>query len=483
MLEKIPIPFEEFKEVLDANKKVLFSGIFGSGKTTFLNDFFNEDDSYESIHIYPVNYSIASNEDIFELIKYDILFQLIGKVPKDEFLKLEIPYELTLYTYLTSTLDLQPKLDFLVSFLNFAGKYGTATLKVYEKLKNLKDKFLEFHAQFQEDDFSKVEKYLTEPVNEKGHIYEEDFFTRLIRILVGQVKQESKKELVLVIDDLDRLDPEHIFRILNIFSAHIDFLNVENQNKFDFDKIVLVCDFRNLESIFYHKYGLDSDFKGYIDKFYENIFWHNPSKIIQKTVEVYLGKINLGENRSLNHETRLGNHIKYILNSFLEYNLISFRDLIRFQNELNLKHLDNYRENSPYRNKSLLNYFPLNVELVIYFLIVFFNNDELLLKKIKQAERRIIKNPFDRYDDNNLDKICELILLIQHDTNNRDDIYKNNRENFELKYLDYRFMCNVAGSDYFNCIVHRETISGNIMELNYFEILFNAAKVYFTYIK
>ncbi len=92
MLDKIPIPFEDFKEKLDTNSKLLFSGVYGSGKTTFINDFFTDNEGYESIPIYPVNYSVASNKDIFELIKYDVLFQLIGKIPKENSLSINSLY-------------------------------------------------------------------------------------------------------------------------------------------------------------------------------------------------------------------------------------------------------------------------------------------------------------------------------------------------------------------------------------------------------
>ena len=56
---------------MNDNHRILFSGRFGIGKTTFLNHFFQErSDKYNVIHLYPVNYSILENEDIFSYIKY-----------------------------------------------------------------------------------------------------------------------------------------------------------------------------------------------------------------------------------------------------------------------------------------------------------------------------------------------------------------------------------------------------------------------------
>ena len=79
---------------------------------------------------------------------------------------------------------------------------------------------------------------------------------------------ENKVTTVLLIDDLDRLDPEHVFRLFNIFSAHYD--DVTESNKFGFDKIIFVCDINNIQQMFNHRYGINVEFNGYIDKFYSS---------------------------------------------------------------------------------------------------------------------------------------------------------------------------------------------------------------------
>ena len=63
---------------LPHNIRTLFSGRFGSGKSTFLNEFFEKKTEYLPVLIYPTNYSVSNNEDVFELIKYDILSHLIN---------------------------------------------------------------------------------------------------------------------------------------------------------------------------------------------------------------------------------------------------------------------------------------------------------------------------------------------------------------------------------------------------------------------
>lgn len=69
------------------NFRILFSGIYGIGKTTFLKYFFDqkfqsesmEGIKYETIFLTPVNYSICNNEDIFKYIKADILCDLCNR--------------------------------------------------------------------------------------------------------------------------------------------------------------------------------------------------------------------------------------------------------------------------------------------------------------------------------------------------------------------------------------------------------------------
>lgn len=65
------------------NNNIIFSGIYGIGKSYFINNFFNNQHSNKYIPIFltPINYSVANNEDIFEYIKADILLQLFISVP------------------------------------------------------------------------------------------------------------------------------------------------------------------------------------------------------------------------------------------------------------------------------------------------------------------------------------------------------------------------------------------------------------------
>ena len=64
---------------LDSNERILVSSPFGSGKSTFLSNFFDNRENYILLKCYPVNYSVATNEDVFELIKYDLLAEILGR--------------------------------------------------------------------------------------------------------------------------------------------------------------------------------------------------------------------------------------------------------------------------------------------------------------------------------------------------------------------------------------------------------------------
>ena len=77
----IPIePYlKDFQQYLDANSRCILSAKFGNGKSYFVSRFMDEySKEYLFIPIYPVNYQVMDNKDIFELIKRDILIKLLS---------------------------------------------------------------------------------------------------------------------------------------------------------------------------------------------------------------------------------------------------------------------------------------------------------------------------------------------------------------------------------------------------------------------
>ena len=69
--------FNDFLKLED-NSKIIFSGIFGIGKTYFIEQYFSNNQEYEMIYLQPVNYSIVNNNDILKTIKVDIFYELLG---------------------------------------------------------------------------------------------------------------------------------------------------------------------------------------------------------------------------------------------------------------------------------------------------------------------------------------------------------------------------------------------------------------------
>ena len=68
---------ERFETHLENNPRTIFSAKFGDGKTNFLKEYIErhkEDTVFIVLH--PINYSVATNEDVFEYIKRDVLVEL-----------------------------------------------------------------------------------------------------------------------------------------------------------------------------------------------------------------------------------------------------------------------------------------------------------------------------------------------------------------------------------------------------------------------
>lgn len=271
---------------IENNERIIFSGKFGHGKTTFINHFFEEEIqkknndgkvTYNVISLYPVNYSIASNEDIFKYIKYDIILDMLNR--RYDVKKTAASYFKTLPKFLKKNLH-----KVLASLVYMIPNVGKELVESFEKLDKLKSEFLKYHDEENENGSDLLADYLDKLETSEGNIFEDDVITKLITQVLQKKKEEvgPEAENVLVIDDLDRIDPEHIFRILNVFAAHFDRRSVlQTKNKFGFDKIILVCDIENIRNIFRAKYGIDTDFNGYIDKFYsKRIFHFNNSKAI-----------------------------------------------------------------------------------------------------------------------------------------------------------------------------------------------------------
>ncbi|MGZ5548992.1 MAG: P-loop NTPase fold protein, partial [Nitrososphaeraceae archaeon] len=294
-MEKIPIYGSEAKRFYEHinytdNCRIIFSAPYGYGKTTFLKQISSIEygakefpaHKYNFFHICPVNYSVASNEDIFQYIKYDLIYSLIeNKFPikaKD--------FSITkgMKKYLKSNAHILAS-----KLLLFVPNVGKDLFEIFEELNKVKDEIIEACVEESKGEEDKFSEYLLDIESKTGSIYEFDIFTKTIQNVLNRIKLDELgnevKQNILIIDDLDRIDPAHIFRILNVFSAHLD--TDGKKNKFGFDKVVLVCDLINIRRIYAHIYGQSVDFNGYIDKFYSSTVFEFANL---KVIEDYLVK-------------------------------------------------------------------------------------------------------------------------------------------------------------------------------------------------
>ena len=286
----------DFAQYLETTDRIILSAKFGDGKTYLLNELRKDEamqDKYEFFTIYPVNYSVAKNEDVFEYIKRDIIVQfyekkLLEKIDLNALFGSEFTFD-----------DLTSVVSFLLSCVPIGEFYN-----------NVFKKFLEKKEEYEEKKHT-VDKYLSRFANAAGCIYEEDGYTKLIRRAIKWISQDHSlnggewkaKKPVLIIEDLDRLDPKHLFRILNVVSAHIDDSNRPDivGNKFGFSNIVLVMDYDVTKHIFHHFYGAEACYEGYMSKFLSREpFRYSIKSIMIRAFEAQLGE-KLGIHELLPH--------------------------------------------------------------------------------------------------------------------------------------------------------------------------------------
>lgn len=247
---------QDFKHKLEFEPRVILSARFGDGKTFFLKRFQEVySDEYQFFTIYPAQYVIGSNEAIFEYIKRDLLFQIVDRG------MLTGKYDLVgMIKEIMEYVDVEELLSFFLS-KPVAMALGNAV----KGLKNLRA-FLRWHP-------SSASKYLNSFLSVRGGLYENDAYTCLIQKCFEKMRLQEGKQIVLIIEDLDRIDPQNIFSILNIFGSHFDRHYVvgeeEQENKFGVDRFITVMDYDNLERLYDLQYGEDARgcFDGYIAKY------------------------------------------------------------------------------------------------------------------------------------------------------------------------------------------------------------------------
>lgn len=249
----------DFKQVFESESRIIFSVKFGDGKSYFLKKFMESypkeaNDCY-FITLHPVNYVVEENRDVIEYIKRDILFQLIKDNRIYDFKE---GYD-KIFDAVCNGESLLKLADFAASIIPVKGlKEG------YKALKGLVSTIDEKRKE--QDVLHVVDDYLNGFYGKSGSISECDAFTCLIQKSLEQMMAKS----VLIIEDLERIDPAHLFRIMNVLSSQVDnpyYSQVPNGNKFGFDKIILVMDYEIARHLFHHFYGKEANYEGYMNKF------------------------------------------------------------------------------------------------------------------------------------------------------------------------------------------------------------------------
>lgn len=260
----------KFKEYFEHSERMILSAKFGDGKSYLLNKFMDVDDpknpKYYFVVLHPVNYVVEENRDIFEYIKRDIIFQMLQD---EKLFNFEDDLDI-LDKAIKENVSWEEVYDFLISLQPFTSLKTIGSLVKYisNKVKNIRNSV--------EREQNKPYDYVNSFAFHTGNFAECDGFTQLIQKALQHIEEQYKRKTVLIIEDMDRLDPGHLFRILNVLGAQIDNPYFEsdrqeegerNPNKFGFSKIVLVMDYRTSEHIFHHFYGKEADYEGYMQKF------------------------------------------------------------------------------------------------------------------------------------------------------------------------------------------------------------------------
>lgn len=416
--------FKDHLELVD-NNQIIFSGIFGIGKTYFLDSFFKQElESYETIKISPVNYSISSSDDIIDYIKYDIIFQLLSK--NIDFEKTNFSEGLTSQMYIRENFK-----DVMKILANNASKISKPFSTIFKSLKEIKEKIEKHNTDVNIKEEKELIDFLEEIKDKSGGIYEENNITVLISKLIYGIKN-SGKEVVLIIDDTDRLDPEHVFRIFNVFACHFEFDQVL-ENKFSIDRIILVCDIDNIRKMFHSKYGQNVDFSGYIDKFYsKEIYSFNNKEVVTNSINDLLKSVKKNDGNGLfavdkNWITIL----RVILYDMIMTNSINLRNLLKMHNSIFDFISYSFRNNDSYIAYNSNQY---NLFFVFDFLKFLLGSQiglELSLSKLCENTSEIY---LDKYSRNKYGDIIVFLELDKHERGKEEYVFSNKDMDLKIIY-------------------------------------------------
>ena len=409
MSKKTPIPTEKNSEGfeifinLENNRRIFFSAPFGMGKTYFLKEFSEEKNAtYNFFPLYPVKYQMRNDLEMVEVIGSDLFIKLMEqhkesttKVLKDEGKAI---YLIKAFFRCTAALT----------------RIGPTVVKEIENAYKNRTK-------------QKSEEKIAEIQN--------SFFEELISKMLKNIKEKEGKKSVLILDDLDRLEPKHIFKILNAFSPSQD----EEDNKFGFDIVIFIGDIDNIKKIFHHMYGDKTDFDGYIDKFFsfEPYRYNIETELQTMIVEIVRGYCHAEKDTHGNTTIAHNNHdinsvLTFILKYFIQTKKINLRNLFVLQNisppDIKI---------SPANSEGA----DVRVEIIRKILLHIFRNDKKKLLDTITEVRDIIPNETMSQDGNqnieNLKRFAECMLqFIDNEKGRRKKELNWQGKNFEKEFFN-----------------------------------------------
>ena len=450
---------------LENNQRMLFTAPFGMGKTYFLNEFFKiNSEEYNTFHLYPIRYQVHNDVNIIKVIAADLFVQLTNKHKNavesffnEENIKLKKKHIRGLFMKCLGSLP-SP----LIASETLITLEPTTFSIIKELFKN-------------QGIFDNIKQFFKNETELKYHseiaeIYNNFLEDSIIKILE---KINNGKKNVLVLDDLDRLEPKHVFKILNAFSPLFD----KENNKFGFDKIIFVGDFDNLKNIYHNVYGNGANFDAYINKFssigsYQYNIEKEVSDNIKKIISEYCHTKKESQIQAFNHE--IHSIIELILLPAFRAKKINLRNLLMPQkNHFLTFDVSQDSLQTPVKR--------LHTKIIIKILLLAFsNNKKELLDAINIAKKDFI-NKIKPYHDHSFNHLFELrhVMAYMHyvnflSYNDPDNLELVNEEIMKKRKRDY-FMT-------FNNVSNMISTNDNqIYKKNIFkaiEIFFNALYEY-----
>jgi len=432
LFEEIDVTFSKHLRE-EGNHRLLFSGPFGVGKTTFLNYFFNKEDvkdRYVSVFLSPINYSILANEDVVKYVKYDLLYKIVELFPKS-FEKNFISYLTASEVYLSNNL-----LDTLISLALIAPGYGKQAHKFLEITKGRIDDMIDMKKSA-ESKFYQLEKYASGLNSISGSLYENDSISMMIEDVL--VQNSKGKKILLIIDDIDRIDPHHVFRLFNVFSAHLETrIRTTGRTKFGFNKVVFVCDEENIRKLYQKFYGVATDYNGYIDKFYsKRIFQFNNKARLRLKIESIINNLKFDSEELYIIERLKDPHqyfTSFVINLFealVKLKVVKIRTLVKWgRGDISIGKSVVYVD----RANTIRNY-KIDVILLFDILISLLGSPERLSEVLELLVQS--KYLFD-YDFEDVLKDC--IALIEVDKHNFEHLRQFKHKVHDGQYLEFKYI-------------------------------------------